>query len=137
MLEVVGPGAVDAAVRAEAEAANRRDEVRDALQRDPEAARYAAERAFRQYDASDPANRLVTAELEARWEAALGRQTEVEDKLAAHESAHESAREERSAPRPMSRRLPWMTMRCAQDLAPEFWMRSMRPKPEIRCYLSD
>ena len=84
LLEVVGPGAVDAAMRAEAEAATRRDEVRDALQRDLEAARYAAQRAFRQYDANDPANRLVTAELEARWEAALARQTEVEEKLAAH-----------------------------------------------------
>lgn len=96
LLEVVGPGAVEAAVQAEAEAANRRDEVGDALRRDLEAARYAAERAFRQYDASDPANRLVAAELEARWEAALARQTEVEDKLA----AHESAADERSQPEP-------------------------------------
>ena len=96
LLEVVGPGAVEAAVRAEAEAANRRDEVGDALRRDLEAARYAAERAFRQYDASDPANRLVASELEARWEAALARQTEVEGKLAAHESAPEA----RSQPAP-------------------------------------
>ena len=87
LFEVVGPGAVDAAMRAEAEAATGRDAVREALQRDLEAARYAAERAFRQYDASDPANRLVTAELEARWEAVLARQNEVEEKLAAHESA--------------------------------------------------
>lgn len=96
LLEVVGPGAVEAAVRAEAEAANRRDAVGDALRRDLEAARYAAERAFRQYDASDPTNRLVASELEARWEAALARQTEVEDKLAAHESVPE----ERPQPEP-------------------------------------
>ena len=87
LLEVVAPGAVDAVLQAEAETATRRDAVREALQRDLEAARYAAERALRQYDASDPANRLVTAELEARWEAVLARQTEVEEKLAAHESA--------------------------------------------------
>ena len=43
LLEVVGPGAVDAAMRAEAEAAARRDEVRDALARDLEAARYATD----------------------------------------------------------------------------------------------
>ena len=86
LLEVVGPGAVEAALRAQAEAAQRRDEVREALQRDLEATRYAVDRAFRQYDASDPANRLVTAELEARWESALERQTEVETKLAAHDS---------------------------------------------------
>ncbi len=96
LLAVVGPGAVEAAVRAEAEAANRRDEVGDALRRDLEAARYAAERAFRQYDASDPANRLVASELEARWEAALARQTEVENKLA----GHEGVAEERSQPEP-------------------------------------
>ena len=35
--------------------------------RDLEAARYAADRAFRQYDAADPANRLVAGELETRW----------------------------------------------------------------------
>ena len=87
VLDVVGPGAVDAAVRAEAEAATRRDEVREALSRDLEAARYAAERAFRQYDAADPANRLVAVELEARWEAAMARQHEVEARLSAHERA--------------------------------------------------
>jgi hypothetical protein len=32
-----------------------------------EAMRYAGDRAFRQYDATDPANRLVAAELELRW----------------------------------------------------------------------
>lgn len=39
--------------------------------RDLEAARYAADRAFRQYDAADPENRLVAGELEARWNRAL------------------------------------------------------------------
>ena len=87
LLEVVGPGAVDAAARAEAEAAARRDEVREALARDLEAARYAVDRAFRQYDAADPANRLVASELEARWEAALERRREVEAKLSAHDGA--------------------------------------------------
>jgi hypothetical protein len=66
LLQVVGPGAIAAAVAAEAEAAARRDQVREALLRDLEAARYAADRAFRQYDAADPANRLVAAELETR-----------------------------------------------------------------------
>ncbi len=67
LLTVVGPGAIAAAVSAETEAAQRRDQVRDALERDLEAARFAADRAFRQYDAADPANRLVAGELEARW----------------------------------------------------------------------
>ena len=67
LLTVVGPGAIAAATTAEKEAGQRRDQVRGALNRDLEAARYAADRAFRQYDAADPANRLVTGELEARW----------------------------------------------------------------------
>ena len=62
--------------------------MREALQRDLEAARYAADRAFRQYDAADPSNRLVAGELEARWNKALARVTEVEGKIAAHDAAN-------------------------------------------------
>src|SRR5260370_30621629 len=40
---------------------------------DLEAARYSADRAFRQYDAIDPQNRLIAAELEVRWNSALTR----------------------------------------------------------------
>ncbi len=87
LLQVVEPGAIEAAVQAQAEAANRRDQVREALNRDLEAARYAVDRAFRQYDAIDPANRLVAAELETRWNVALARQAEVETKIAAHDAA--------------------------------------------------
>ena len=87
LLQVVEPGAVAAAIAAETEASLRRDQVRDALMRDLEAARYAADRAFRQYDAADPLNRLVTGELETRWNKALARVTEVEGKITAHDGA--------------------------------------------------
>ena len=87
LLIVVGPGAIAAAVAAEKEADQRRDQVREALERDLEAARYATDRAFRQYDAADPANRLVAGELEARWNKALARMAEIEDKIAAHDAA--------------------------------------------------
>ena len=87
LLTVVGPGAIAAAVGAEKEAGQQRDQVREALRRDLEAARYAADRAFRQYDAADPANRLVTGELEARWNKALARVAEVEAEIAAHDAA--------------------------------------------------
>ena len=87
ILKVLEPAAVAAAVEADARAADRRDQVREALLRDLQAARYAADRAFRQYDAIDPANRLVAAELEARWNGALGRVAEVEAKVAAHDAA--------------------------------------------------
>ena len=87
LLGVVGPGAIAAANTAAKEAGDRRDQVRDALGRDLEAARYAADRAFRQYDAADPANRLVAGELEARWNRSLTQVAEVESKVAAHDAA--------------------------------------------------
>jgi DNA invertase Pin-like site-specific DNA recombinase len=87
LLAVVGPGAITAAVEAEKEAGQRRDQVREALMRDLEAARYAAERALRQYDAADPANRLVVGELEARWNKTLVHVADVEGKIAAHDAA--------------------------------------------------
>lgn len=87
LLQVVEPGAVAAAAEAEACQAIRRDQVRDALGRDLEAARYAADRAFRQYDVADPENRLVAAELEMRWNRALTHVGEIEGKIAAHDAA--------------------------------------------------
>ena len=87
LLQVVTPGALEAARRAEAEAAERRDQVREALMRDLEAARYATDRAFRQYDATDPANRLVAGELETRWNMALARQAVQEAKIAEHDTS--------------------------------------------------
>jgi len=72
---------------AEAEDAARRDQVREVLLRDLEAARYAADRAFRQYDAADPANRLVAAELEMRWNRTLLHIAAVEAKIAEHDAA--------------------------------------------------
>ncbi len=84
LLRVLEPGAVEAALEADREKTRRRDEVLDALKRDLEAARYAADKAFRQYDAADPANRLVAAELELRWNRALERVTEVEGRIEKH-----------------------------------------------------
>jgi hypothetical protein len=86
LLKVVEPGAITAAVAAEAEVSHRRDQVREALLRDLEAMRYTADRAFRQYDAADPANRLVASELEARWNKALADVAAVEAKIVAHDA---------------------------------------------------
>ncbi len=87
LLAVVRPAALQAALAAEAQAAARRDEARDALMRDLEAARYAADRACRQYDAADPENRLVAGELEARWNRALTRVAEIERRIVEHDAA--------------------------------------------------
>jgi hypothetical protein len=82
LLAVVQPAAAEAALAAEAQAVARRDQVREVLERELEAARYAADRAFRQYDAADPENRLVAGELEARWNRALTRVADVERRIA-------------------------------------------------------
>jgi len=82
VLRVVQPAAVEAALLAYQEEAKNQDEVRGALERDLEAARYAAQRAQRQYDAADPENRLVADELERRWNQALIRVREIEERIA-------------------------------------------------------
>ncbi len=84
ILRVVKPAALEAAILASSDEARRRDEVLEALQRDLEAARYAANRAWKQYDASDPENRLVTAELEQRWNQALQHERALEDRIEQH-----------------------------------------------------
>jgi len=78
VLRVVEPAALQAAVLASKEETLQQDEVLGALQRDLEAAKYSAHRAAKQYDATDPENRLVADELERRWNQALQKVQEVE-----------------------------------------------------------
>ena len=84
VLRVVQPAAVEAAVLASEEEARKQDEVLEAWGRDLEAARYAAQRAQKQYDAADPENRLVADELERRWNQALQRVQEIELRIEQH-----------------------------------------------------
>jgi DNA invertase Pin-like site-specific DNA recombinase len=88
VLRAVQPAAVEAAVQASQEETRRQDEILEALRRDLEAARYTAQRAQRQFDAADPENRLVTDELERRWNQALERVREIETRIAAHQDGH-------------------------------------------------
>ena len=85
VMSVVGPGAIEAAVLASREEEHRQDEVQQALERDLEAAGYATNRAWKQYDAADPENRLVTEELENRWNQALERVRELELRIGEHQ----------------------------------------------------
>ena len=86
VLRVVQLGAVHAAMLAEEQARSRRDEACEAMVRELEAARYTADRALRQYDAADPENRLVTGELESRWNRSLAQVAEVEKRIAQHDA---------------------------------------------------
>jgi len=90
-LRVVQPAAVEASVLASQELSRQQDDILDALHRDLQAARYAAERAQRQYDASEPENRLVTAELERRWNLALQHVREIEVRIEQHGAAADAS----------------------------------------------
>lgn len=73
LLEAIAPAGIEAAWQAMNEFEHQQDEQRRAWELSLEKARYEVDRARRQYDEVDPANRLVAAELEARWNAALER----------------------------------------------------------------
>lgn len=81
VLEACGPMGIEASLQAVTHGREEYDEKRKALELALEKARYEAERAGRQYDAADPENRLVGAELENRWNAALLRVAETEARL--------------------------------------------------------
>jgi DNA invertase Pin-like site-specific DNA recombinase len=91
VLCVVQPAAIEASMLAHEERARQRDDVLEALERDRQAAAYVADRARRQYDAADPENRLVTAELERRWNLALQHVHEIEVRIHQHGTATDQA----------------------------------------------
>jgi hypothetical protein len=91
VFRVVQPAAIEASVLAHQERARQRDDVVEALERDREAARYAVDRARRQYDAADPENRLVTAELERRWNLALQHLQAIEGRIEQHSATIDQA----------------------------------------------
>jgi len=86
LLEAVQPSGIEAALRAWEQVRSDQNHQRRTLELAVEKARYEAERARRQYDCVDPENRLVAAELEARWNVALSCQAQAEAKLQSLES---------------------------------------------------
>lgn len=83
ILLAVQPHAVEAAIVAAREAEAQMNERRHALELERQQAEYEAKLAARRYESVDPDNRLVAAELEARWNAAMGRLRECEARLSA------------------------------------------------------
>jgi len=91
LLSAIAPEGVTAAIHA-AEMVLKSDQTRrDALALEFEAARYQALLAERRYEASDPENRLVTAELEIRWNTALAKVSDAERALNALALADDKA----------------------------------------------
>jgi len=81
LLRAIGGNAVEAALEAAERLRQQRQDQRSTLELELEQARYEAKLSARRYEAVDPDNRLVAAELEARWNVALQKVSELEDRL--------------------------------------------------------
>ena len=81
ILKAVEGNAIEAALEVASRVAEQQRQRHSAISLELEQARYEAHLAARRYEAVDPANRLVAAELEARWNAALLAVGEVEQRL--------------------------------------------------------
>ncbi len=68
VLRALEPGSLELSLRAAADIGRERERLDRHWQQKRARARYEAERAERQYQAVDPANRLVARTLEQRWE---------------------------------------------------------------------
>lgn len=81
ILKAIQPMAIDAALEAADQLQSRQSDRTHALELELEQARYEARLAARRYEAIDPANRLVAAELESRWNTALSRVRDLESRV--------------------------------------------------------
>jgi DNA invertase Pin-like site-specific DNA recombinase len=81
VLRVIGGNAVEAAVEAAEKMRQQLREQRRAVELELEQARYEGRLAARRYEAVDPEQRLVAAELEARWNTALQKVKALEERV--------------------------------------------------------
>jgi excisionase family DNA binding protein len=110
VLQAVSETAIQAAVEAAEQMQQRRQDLRKAIELELEQAHYEARLAARRYESVDPEQRLVAAELEARWNSVLQKVNELENKL------HEFDEQTQSAAMPNKQVL----LSLAQDL-PAIW----------------
>jgi len=94
VLEACGTAGVEASRRAMEAGEAAQVQKRRILELAVERAVYDADRARRQYDAVDPENRLVAAELEARWNAAIRQAGEAQSRLNAERESMSSLTDE-------------------------------------------
>jgi hypothetical protein len=87
IVEAVSEHAVEAALQAANQSEKANADIRQALSRELEEARYEATLAARRYEVVAPTKRLVARELETRWNTALERVAHLEDRIAQHDAA--------------------------------------------------
>jgi DNA invertase Pin-like site-specific DNA recombinase len=107
VLRILKPVGIEAAVRAVEAQTSGTTAAQRQLELSLQQARYEAAHARRQYDAVDPANRLVAAELEGRWNDALQTVHRIEAEIAATVAAK---------PLPLGERERQQLMRLGADL---------------------
>jgi len=97
IFEIVKPAAIEASTKSAEQLKVLANEKRGAVELSLRQARYEAQRAFAQYNAVDPANRLVSSELERRWNSALQKEKELEHAFAScdNESRQQSGEDHR------------------------------------------
>lgn len=105
------PLGIEAALQAIEKLQGAEDERLRQKQLNLEQARYEVVRAQRQYDAVDPANRLVASTLERRWNEAMGTMSQIEAEISELSS---------SRPSPLSRSTREDLLALARDL-PSLW----------------
>jgi len=110
VLEVVEPLAINASLNAIEELHKGIEEQRKLIELELENAEYEAERAYRQYNKTDPENRLVCRELEKKWNICLEDVEAIRGKLNAL----------RAPLQPLSEEQKQELMRLSDDL-PKLW----------------
>jgi surface antigen len=83
VLDAIQPAGLQAALAAREQALHEDETKRHAVELALEKARYEARRAQRQFDATDPENRLVASELERRWNQSLEEVADLEARVLA------------------------------------------------------
>jgi hypothetical protein len=94
VLEACQPMGIEASIKVLSAESIEQDQNKRRLELALERVRYEAEHTQRQYDAVDPCNRLVAAELEARWNTALTQVAEAEARLNAYQQSQTTLSEE-------------------------------------------
>ena len=116
VLEALTPVRMEALVHARERLASARTEKRQQLELELERARYEGNRCQRQYDAVEPENRLVARSLERRWDEALDRVNELNEKLSQFDTSEP----------PMTDREEEALLCLADDL-PQLWHHEAAP----------
>jgi DNA invertase Pin-like site-specific DNA recombinase len=126
--EALSPVELDLYEKAMAGREKMKDEAQHARQRQLEQFRYQAELARRRFERADPDNRLVAAELERRWEAALRELKQAE------ESEVAERHEDGSVPVELTEELKAIFKAIGQKL-PEIWDEDLLSQPQRKALL--